>query len=204
MSPPGHLPALRIPIPDLCLVVLVGVAGSGKTTFAAAHFRPSEVLSSDACRVLVGGDVTAREVTAEAYEALRSAVRTRLAARRLTVVDATNLRSEVRRDLATLARRSGAAAVALVFDLPEALCRQRVAERPRRYRARTAMEHAMLHYLGPRRLRRQVRLLRGSRHRLPAEGFQAAYCFTTPEEVAAAHIERRRGVLAVDDGRAER
>ena len=43
-------------IPDPSLVLLVGAAGAGKTTFAARHFPPDEVLSSDAYRALVSGD----------------------------------------------------------------------------------------------------------------------------------------------------
>ena len=182
-----------MPIPNHALVVLVGASGSGKTTFAATRFRPAEVVSADVCRALVGGDAAARGVTADAYDVLCLIVRKRLAAGRLTVVDATNVRSEVRRRLVAIARESGAAAVALLFDLPEAWCRQRIAERPSRYRAGTAMEHAMLRYLAPRRLRRQVRLLRECRHGLHAEGFHAAYRFTTPEEVAAVRIERHAG-----------
>ena len=45
-----------ITIPKLSLVVLVGVTGSGKSSFAARHFRPTEVLSSDFFRGLVGDD----------------------------------------------------------------------------------------------------------------------------------------------------
>ena len=48
----------EIKIPDLCLVALVGVSGSGKSTFAARHFQPTEVVSSDFCR---GARVRRRE-----------------------------------------------------------------------------------------------------------------------------------------------
>ncbi len=44
---------MNIKIPELSLVTLVGVSGSGKSTFAARHFLPTEVLSSDFCRGLV-------------------------------------------------------------------------------------------------------------------------------------------------------
>ena len=43
-------------VPELSLVVLVGVTGSGKSTFARAHFKPTEVISSDFCRGLVADD----------------------------------------------------------------------------------------------------------------------------------------------------
>ena len=39
---------MRLTIPDYCLVVLIGASGSGKSTFAARHFLPTEVVSSDA------------------------------------------------------------------------------------------------------------------------------------------------------------
>ena len=48
--------ATTITIPDLALVVLIGPSGAGKSSFAARHFAPSEVLSSDFCRLLVADD----------------------------------------------------------------------------------------------------------------------------------------------------
>ncbi|MEW5989417.1 MAG: AAA family ATPase, partial [Chloroflexota bacterium] len=47
---------MNIILPEFALVVLIGVSGSGKSTFARAHFRPTEVLSSDYCRGLVSDD----------------------------------------------------------------------------------------------------------------------------------------------------
>jgi len=42
------------PIPDPALVVLVGPSGSGKSVWAAEHYRPQEVVSSDRLRAVVG------------------------------------------------------------------------------------------------------------------------------------------------------
>ena len=51
LAPCRHGDAMTdLDIPDLSLVVLVGVSGSGKSTFAARHFKPTQVLSSDFCR----------------------------------------------------------------------------------------------------------------------------------------------------------
>lgn len=62
---------MNIKIPKLSLVVLVGPSGSGKSTFARRHFRPSEILSSDACRGMVSDDENDQTVTNQAFEVLR-------------------------------------------------------------------------------------------------------------------------------------
>ena len=43
---------MKLKIPELSLVVLIGASGSGKSTFARTHFRSTEILSSDYCRGL--------------------------------------------------------------------------------------------------------------------------------------------------------
>src|SRR5439155_15810703 len=75
-------------IPDPSLVLLVGASGSGKTTFARAHFRPTEILSSDAFRAMVADHERDQSATPAAFELLHLAVSHRLRRRRLTVVDA--------------------------------------------------------------------------------------------------------------------
>ena len=83
-------------VPELSLVLLVGASGSGKSTFAQAHFLPTEVLSSDFCRGLVADDENDQSATKEAFELLHFIAGKRLAAGRLTVVDATNVKREDR------------------------------------------------------------------------------------------------------------
>ncbi|MHC4565582.1 MAG: AAA family ATPase [Planctomycetota bacterium] len=96
---------MNIKIPKLSLVVLIGPSGSGKSTFASRHFLPTEVLSSDYCRALVSDDQNDQRVTNEAFEVMHFIARKRLAAGKLTVIDATNVQPESRKPLVQLARR---------------------------------------------------------------------------------------------------
>src|SRR5690349_7710780 len=92
-----------IEIPDFAMVVLIGASGSGKSTFAALHFRPTEVLSSDAFRAMVSDDENDLEATTDAFAALHYLAGVRLRRRKLVVVDATNVQPEARRPLIQLA-----------------------------------------------------------------------------------------------------
>jgi protein phosphatase len=119
-------------VPDPSLILLVGAAGAGKTTFAARHFAPDEVLSSDAYRALVSGDEADQSVSHVAFRILHRELERRLAERRLTVVDATNVARRNRRQLIDRARRAGVPVVALVLAPPTHVVRARNATRPRR------------------------------------------------------------------------
>ena len=119
-------------IPECALVVLIGPSGAGKSTFAQRHFRPTEVLSSDACRALVADSETDQAATPEAFEVLHFIAAKRLAAGRLTVIDATNVQPEARRPLLALAREYHCLAVAIVFDLPADICQAQNRRRPDR------------------------------------------------------------------------
>ena len=104
---PSPLDPLVLDVPDPSLVVLVGAAGSGKSTFAARHFAPDEVLSSDAFRALISGDPANQAATKPAFAALHRAVVARLRSRRLTVIDATNVQPHARRALVRRAAEAG-------------------------------------------------------------------------------------------------
>src|ERR1700681_4913887 len=90
---------MKISIPRLSLVVLVGPSGSGKSTFAKKHFLPTEVLSSDTCRGLVSDEENNQAATKDAFELLHFIASKRLALGRLTVIDATNVQPESRQPL---------------------------------------------------------------------------------------------------------
>jgi protein phosphatase len=121
----------EIVLPELSLVVLVGPAGAGKSTFAQARFKPTEVISSDFCRALVADDERDQTATSAAFRVLHLIAELRLRRRRLTVIDAVNSRPEDRRPLLELARDQDCAAIALVFDVPEEVCVERDARRGR-------------------------------------------------------------------------
>jgi protein phosphatase len=120
-------------IPDPSCVLLVGAAGAGKSTFAARHFPAGSILSSDALRAAIGADESDQGVSRAAFAALHRSLDRRLAAGRLTVVDATNLTLGARRSIRAIARRHAIPIVAIVLDLP-----------PREVRARNAAREGRL------------------------------------------------------------
>jgi protein phosphatase len=166
-----------ITIPELSLVVLVGISGSGKSTFARAHFRPTEVLSSDFCRALVSDDENDQGATADAFDVLNFIAGKRLAAGRLTVVDATSVQAAARQSLIALAKRHHVLAVAIVLDVPEGVCAARNTGRSDRP-------------FGARVLRQQHDQLRRGLRGLRREGFHRVHVLSGTDEIAAAVIER--------------
>src|SRR5918995_7457823 len=118
-----------ITIPELSLVVLIGASGCGKSTFARKLFKPTEVLSSDFCRALVSDDENNQDATKDAFETLHFIAAKRLAAGKLTVVDATNVQPEARKPLVALAREYHVIPVAIVLNLSNRLCEDRNRDR---------------------------------------------------------------------------
>jgi len=169
---------MKITIPELSLVVLIGPSGSGKSSFGRKVFLPTEVVSSDACRGLVSDNENEQAATNDAFDLLHTIVRKRLGRGRLTVIDATNVQPEARKSLVELAREYHVLPVAIVFDLPEKLCQERNATRPDRQ-------------FGPHVIRNQAQQMRRSLRGLEREGFRYVFKLSSPEEVDAVTIERQ-------------
>ncbi|MBA2284362.1 MAG: polynucleotide kinase-phosphatase [Ktedonobacteraceae bacterium] len=168
---------MKITIPELALVVLIGPSGSGKSSFGQRHFKSTEVISSDFCRGLVADDENALEATNDAFAVLHFIAARRLAAGKLTVIDATNVVAEDRKELLKLARAYHCVLVAIVFNLPEKLCHERNALRPDRQ-------------FGPHVVRRQHAHMRRSLSVLRREGFTHTHVLYSPEQVNAVEITR--------------
>lgn len=170
---------MKIEIPEFALVLLVGASGSGKSSFAAKHFLPTEVISSDKMRGWVADDETDQSATGDAFDVLHYVVEKRLKGRRLTVVDATNVQPESRKGLIALARKWHALAVALVLEIPETVAVERNAARPDRQ-------------FGAGPVRRQIQALKRSLGGMNREGLRYVHRLRSVEEVDAVEIVRTR------------
>lgn len=168
-----------IKIPELCLVVLVGTSGSGKSTFARKHFKPTEIVSSDFCRGVVSDDENDQSATSDAFELLHYILNKRLALGKLCVVDATNVQSEARKPLVQVARENHVLPVAIVLDVPESVCQERNKLREDRD-------------FGPHVIRRQRQQLRQSIRGLEREGFRYVHVLSSVEAIEAAQFERTK------------
>ncbi|MET9045373.1 polynucleotide kinase-phosphatase [Streptomyces sp. NPDC004362] len=165
-----------LPVTDLSLVVLVGASGSGKSTFARRHFKPTEIISSDFCRGLVSDDENDQSATGDAFDVLHYIAGKRLAAGRRTVVDATSVQQDSRRQLIDLAKRYDVLPIAIVLDVPEEVCAERNASR---------IDRADM----PRRvIQRHTRELRRSLRHLEREGFRKVHVLRGVEEVENATV----------------
>jgi protein phosphatase len=167
-----------ISLPELSLVLLIGASGSGKSSFARKHFLPTEVISSDYCRGLVSDDENDQAATKDAFEVLHFIAGKRLAAGKLTVIDATNVQPESRRSLIDLARKHHVIPAAIVLNLPREVCLERNKSRADRN-------------FGKNVVWGQSDSLRKSLKGLRRE-FSQVTILETPEEIEAVRIERQK------------
>jgi len=163
-------------LPEPSLVAMVGPSGSGKSTFAARHFRPTEVVSSDRCRGVVCDDEAEQGVNDQAFAVVHAIARARLSLGKLVVVDATNVQPESRGKLVALACDADLFAVAVVLDVPVRVCEDRNALRPDRQ-------------FGGHVVRGQANALRRSLRGLIREGFKQVWVLEGGE-IDAAEVRR--------------
>ncbi len=156
------------------MVVLVGPAGSGKSTWAARRFAPTQVISSDACRGIIADDETDQTASRDAFRLLYFILTERLRRGLLTVVDSTALQPSMRAELLKIAAQHSSPTVAIIFALPQAINEQWNASRQRRVPADALERH-----------RKNLDL---SLRALPNEQFNTIYTLRTPEEVANSRV----------------
>ncbi len=170
---------MKVSLPELSLVILIGPSGSGKSSFSAKNFKSTEVISSDFCRGLVSDDENDQSCSSDAFALVRFIAAKRLAAGKLTVIDATNVMAEDRKMYIELAREFHCLPVAIVFNLPEEVCYERNKNRPDRN-------------FGDHVIRRQHGNMRRSLRGLEREGFRYVHVLNSEAAANEAEIERTR------------
>jgi protein phosphatase len=170
-------PTLRVPAPSL--VLLVGPAGVGKSTFARRVFPDTAIVSSDRCRAWISDDEDDQTATAEAFALLHDIVEKRLRRNRLTVVDATNLEAPSRRALIARANRHHVLAVAILFDADAGVLGAQIAARVATGARRHIPTDVQVTHL---------RLLDEARRTLPEEDIAAVFTLSSPQFAAQATV----------------
>ena len=116
---------------DPILVVLVGPSGSGKSTWAATHFAPNQIVSSDSLRATVGFGESDLAASADAFAILHQIVEARCRRRLTTVVETLGFDTALRLAMRTMAAANNIECHAVVFDTPPDVCRERNRSRSR-------------------------------------------------------------------------
>lgn len=114
------------------LVVLIGASGAGKSTWAQARFLPTQIVSTDRCRALVGDREEVQSYSKQAFELFYFLIEKRMELDKIVVADSTALGPDVRRALLTLANAHGYPTVAVVFSAGLDVRRERNRLRERR------------------------------------------------------------------------
>jgi predicted kinase len=113
--------------------ILVGVQGSGKTTWARAHadrLRAIIVASDDVRNELEAQGMDATDKGDLVFRIVEARLRQYLAERRNVIVDATHARVRWREKEIAIARAAPAKVMAVWFDIPLEVCLARNAQKP--------------------------------------------------------------------------
>lgn len=167
----------KIVVPDPALVLLIGPSGAGKSTFAATHFRPREIVSSDAIRGMLTDDESDQRSSSDAFALVGLIVNGRLKRRRMTVVDATNLYAPGRKGYRRTASRYGIPTIAVCFDLPLAAYHEWNSARAERIVNRLVVED-------------QAARMEAEMARVRAEGYAAVYVLNDQDLKSGVAVER--------------
>ena len=168
-----------IELPEFCLVALVGSTSSGKSSFAKKHFKPTEILSSDFFRGMVCDDENDQSISADAFSLLHFAAEKRLKNMKLTVIDATNIQQNARKQIIDLAKEQNVHAAAIVLNLPEAIMQERNKARPdRNFPERVIKQHC-------REVKQSIKSLK-------KEGFRFVYVINSLEQLESVKIVRTK------------
>ncbi len=168
---------MKLAVPDFSLIILIGASGAGKSSFAARHFRPQEVLSVDAYRGIVSDDEASLEANDDALALIHDITAKRLKRRKLVVVDAPNLRATEREALIDIANKYHAPPVAIVIDPGRDICQVQNASRTVRR-------------VSDDELNRQLNVLGGSLSQIDDEGFRVIHTLNSAKDILAASVVR--------------
>lgn len=169
----------KIELPEFCLVAMIGATSSGKSSFAKKYFKPTEVLSSDFFRGMVSDDENDQTVSSEAFDLLFYAANKRLDNMKLTVIDATNIQPNARKQILQLAKAQNVHAAAIVLDMPKDMLLERNARRADRNLPERVIHR---HYTDVKRC------IKGLRR----EGFRYVYVIDSPEMLDNIEIIRTK------------
>jgi F420-dependent oxidoreductase-like protein len=121
-----------IPLPDPVVVILIGAAGSGKSTWAASQFSPTHIVSSDALRAVVGRDESDLGASEDAFDLLFTILEARLKRRLTSVIDTTGLDDGLRSRVLAMSRKHELPCHAVLLMTPLKLAKVRNAQRAKR------------------------------------------------------------------------
>ncbi len=193
-APTGGTPFTTAPLPDdtiltmtlsfppVCLIVLCGASGSGKSTWALRHFRASQVVSSDSCREMVVDNAASQSANDDAFALFHQWIALRLKNRRLTVADSTALKPSARDRLIALAHAARVPVHVVAFDVPLDEAIRRDAERTERS-------------VGERVVTRHRATLEQALRELPRDTRLAGIHILTPEQMDSATVQTTPGAL---------
>lgn len=129
-------------LPANALVMLVGAAASGKSTWARRHFGATEVVSSDRCRALVSDSEEEQRANPQAFGVFYAILRGRASLGRLSVADSTALQPWARERIRRIGVEHAVPVHVVVFRVPAEELLRRNAARVRRVPAPVLLQHA--------------------------------------------------------------